>query len=352
MIENEHFLQPKADAIGFAVSFSYGIISCSSRGRRFFVRQASPRNAKASIADTLRSLICDFDWSLVKILESLAIRRFTEEDVEFAYEMTTAEEWNVTKGDIERMLSYEPDGSFIADANGLRVGHVFAITYEKLGWIGLLIVRKEYRNKRAGTLLMKRAIDYLLNRGVQTIDLDAVPEISGLYQKLGFTDRFDSLRFMGTRRRIISGRTDSATQMDEKDIAEAAEFDARYFGADRTRVLASLYQAYTTLCFVSHARSDFAGYIMCRKAENGYNIGPFVCNSEHVAAQLLAKCLSRLPLKASVYVGVPSANGKAAEILRRHGFKQYSKSIRMRFGRNLETERQSDIYAIGGPMKG
>jgi len=179
-----------------------------------------------------------------------------------------------------------------------------------------------------------------------------VPEISGLYRKLGFTDRFDSLRFMSTRRKIISGQTDFAIQMAEKDIAEAAEFDAKYFGADRTRVLTGLYQAYPRLCFVARINSDFAGYIMCRKAESGYNLGPFVCSSEQAATQLLAKCLQRLPPKASVYVGVPAVNGKAADMLRRHGFKQYSRSIRMRLGRNLETEKQTGIYAIGGPMKG
>jgi ribosomal protein S18 acetylase RimI-like enzyme len=288
----------------------------------------------------------------MKIMENLTIRQFMEEDVEFAYEMTTIEEWNVTKGDVERMLSYEPNGSFIADTNGSRAGHVLAVTYGKLGWIGLLIVRKEYRNIGAGTLLMKKAIDYLLSRGVQTIDLDAVPEISELYRRLGFTDKFESLRFTGTRTKIIPGRTDSATQMEEEDIAEAAEFDARYFGADRTRVLTSLRQAYPGLCFVSHFGSDFAGYIMCRRAESGYNLGPFVCCSERVASQLLAKCLKMLPLKTSVYVGVPAVNGEAVDTLRRYGFRQYSKSIRMRLGRDLETERQAGIYAIGGPMKG
>lgn len=284
-------------------------------------------------------------------MEKLTIRRFKEEDIGFAYEMTTKEEWNVTKDDIERMLNYEPNGSFIAEANGSRVGHVFAVTYGKLGWIGLLIVRAEHRKKGAGTLLMKRAIEYLLNRGVQTIDLDAVPEISDLYRKLNFTDKFASLRFKGTRRNISHGNG-SATRMEKKEMAEVAAFDARYFGADRTRVLISLYQAYPKLCFVSRAGSNVAGYIMCRRAESGYNLGPFVCNSERVAGQLLAKCLERLPLNALVYAGVPTVNGKAVETLQGSGFRQYSKSIRMRFGKNLETERQSGIYAIGGPMKG
>lgn len=286
------------------------------------------------------------------IMENLAIRQFREEDIEFAYDMTANEQWNVTRSDIKRMLNYEPNGSFIAETNSSRAGHVFAANYGTLGWIGLLIVKTEHRNKGVGTLLTKKAIDYLLNCGVQTIDLDAVPEVSNLYRKLGFTDKFDSLRFVGTSEARIPYRNDSATRMEKEDIAEVAEFDARYFGADRTRVLNSLHQASPELCFVSHAGSDVTGYVMCRRAESGYNMGPLVCDSKHVAEQLLAKYLERLPSKTSVYAGVPAVNEKAVHTLRELGFRQYSKSIRMRFGKNLENERQSGIYAIGAAMKG
>jgi hypothetical protein len=53
-----------------------------------------------------------------------------------------------------------------------------------------------------------------------------------------------------------------------------------------------------------------------------------------------------------LYVGVPAVNEKAVEILQDFGFKQYSKSIRMLFGKELETEYVSGIFAIGGPEEG
>jgi N-acetylglutamate synthase-like GNAT family acetyltransferase len=49
---------------------------------------------------------------------------------------------------------------------------------------------------------------------------------------------------------------------------------------------------------------------------------------------------------------VPALNKDAIEILQEFGFEQYSKSIRMRFGKNLRNERLNGIFAIGGPMKG
>lgn len=139
----------------------------------------------------------------------LRIRKFREDDVDFAYEMITVEQWNDRREDIERMFDYEPNGRFIAETNGESVGHVFSISYGKLGWIGFLIVKAEQRGMGIGTQLMKKAINYLLSHEVETIKLEAVPEIANLYRKLGFVDEYDSLRFAGTSRRIAFSRQSS-----------------------------------------------------------------------------------------------------------------------------------------------
>lgn len=99
------------------------------------------------------------------------------------------------------MFSYEPTGCFVAEINGKPVGHVFSISYGNFGWIELLIVKAEHRGK--GTLLTKRAINYLLNKGVKTIRLEAVSKRMNLYQKLGFVDEYYSLRFKG----VSNGKT-------------------------------------------------------------------------------------------------------------------------------------------------
>ena len=93
---------------------------------------------------------------------------------------------------------------------------------------------------------------------------------------------------------------------------------------------------------------------MCRETESGYRIGPWVCNPENtqVARELLMKCMKKIRQNGKLYVGVPAVNKAAVEILQDFNFKQYSKSIRMYFGKKLETERVDGIFAIGGPEKG
>lgn len=287
-------------------------------------------------------------------MEYLSIRPLRESDTDFAYEMTVREKWNVSKSDVKRMLSYEPNGCFIAEVKGLPAAHVFTVTYGTVGWIGLLIVKAEYRKKGVATLLTKKAIDYPLHRGVETIKLEAVPEIADLYRKLRFLDEYDSLRYIGRGRADVSIQNDSATSFEKERISEIAEFDVAYFGADRTRVLMSLYQEDPDLCFASYDGSKIVGYIMCRKAEKGYNVGPFVCDPEEsqTARGLLAKCMQKLGSKKSICLGVLAVNKGAVEILQGFGFERFSKSIRMHFGKNLSNERTSAIFAIGGAMKG
>jgi len=287
-------------------------------------------------------------------MEPFTIRLFRKSDVKFAYEMTKIEEWNCAEEDIKRMLSLNPSGCFIVETDGERAGHVFSVNYGKLGWIGFLIVRAECREKGVGTLLMKKAINHLFAYGVETIRLEAVPAIANLYRKLRFADEYDSLRFSESHQKIAYPTGSNVKLLKENMIREIAEFDAEYFGANRSDVLFSLYRDYPKLCFFSYAGSEVAGYLMCRKAESGYRVGPWVCNPENpkTAQELLMRCMETLGQNEKIYVGVPTVNKAAIGILRELGFKQYSKSIRMYAGKRIIAECVDGIFAIGGPEKG
>lgn len=282
------------------------------------------------------------------------IRQLREQDIDFAYEMVRTEQWNVSKEDLSRLRDYEPMGCFMAEVEGAPAGHVFSVSYRKLGWIGMLIVEKRYRRMGIGEFLMLKAKRYLESIGVETIKLDAVPEISELYRKIGFVDEYDSLRFQGYANRAHLVRSQKVSHLHEKMIGGISGFDARYFGGKRDKVLAKLYAAFPDLCFVATSESEVIGYIMCRKGDWGYNLGPWVSAPENqkVAADLLAVCLKQIDPKESVYVGVPETNKLAQRILRRFGFSQYSKTIRMVLGQKLQDECERGIFAVGGPMKG
>jgi predicted N-acetyltransferase YhbS len=291
--------------------------------------------------------------ALMTTMEPLSIRTLTEKDIEFAYELNTTEQWNDRKEDLLRMYNYEPKGCFIAELQKKPIGHIFSVSYGKLGWIGLLIVKTEHRRKGTATQLMKRAVDYLLQCGVETIKLEAVPEMAELYRKLGFIDECDSLRFSKTLAKPDLQAKDGPAPIKKENISEIAEFDEKFFGANRTKVLASLFKENTQLCLAAYDREAVDGYIMCRKAKNGFKIGPFVCNPENTqTADDLLQALANRLVSTTLYVGLPATNKNAVDLLTKRGFTRYSMSIRMRLGQELKNERVQGVFGIGGPMKG
>jgi GNAT superfamily N-acetyltransferase len=213
-------------------------------------------------------------------LKGTTIRKLEAKDLDFAYKMVSTEEWNDREADLRRMLNCELEGCFFAEVDDEPAGHVFSIGYEKLGWIGLLIVDVNHRNKGIATMLMERAMDYLLGHGLETIKLEAVPEVAGLYRKLGFVDEYDSLRFVGTSRKQATLKSQCTNINRTEDLLEIGRFDAEYFGADRTKVLSRLCKEFPELCLVSRSKSGVNGYIMCREAAVGYKLGPWMCKPE------------------------------------------------------------------------
>jgi GNAT superfamily N-acetyltransferase len=286
-------------------------------------------------------------------LSNVTVRRFEQGNLDFAYKLLLTERWNDWREDAARMLDYEPEGCFMAQVNHERAGHIFSVSYGTLAWIGYVIVKTEFRKRGIATLLMKKTLEYLHSKRVQTVKLEAVPGIADLYRKLGFTDEYDSLRFVGTSQRWDLAKAGNVKPMVAGEIPEITKFDQRYFGADRAKVLSKLFQAYPELCFVSRDASGIKGYIMCRRAEFGYSLGPWICNPENpeAARTLLTTCLSATEPNSKTFIGTPALNKTATEILQELSFEQYSKSIRMRMGKRLN-DRIGGIFAIGGPMKG
>jgi len=287
-------------------------------------------------------------------MSNILIRLFSKNDIEFSHKQTENEHWFHNLKTIRRTFTYEPNGCFVAEVNGKRIGHVFSINYGKVGWIGLLIVDKEHRRSGVGTLLMKHAMSYLLNSGVETIKLEAVPEIANLYRELGFVDEFDSLRFVMINKKDAQLTSTSVRPLKKNELSEIAKFDSTYFGANRAKVLRLLYADNPEVCFTSRIGSQIIGYIMCYEVETGYRIGPWVCNPSYPpnAKELIVKSLEIIKPNIKLYVGVPALNNMAVKILQDLGFTQYSKSIRMYFGKKLENEHTEGIFSIGGAENG
>src|SRR5262245_64392456 len=106
--------------------------------------------------------------------------------------------WNQTQKDIDRLLVLEPDGCFAACIDGRVVGTTTTTTYgTDLAWIGMVLVDPEYRRRGIATALMRAAFDFLKERRVTTVKLDATAAGQPLYKYFGFHPESRVERWMG-----------------------------------------------------------------------------------------------------------------------------------------------------------
>ena len=74
--------------------------------------------------------------------------------------------------------------SFVAKENDQAVGYLTGFSYYSEVTINNLVVRKEYRNKGIGTMLIRRKEEYFKNKGFDNINL-----VTNNFQALKFYEK-------------------------------------------------------------------------------------------------------------------------------------------------------------------
>jgi len=246
----------------------------------------------------------------------MVVRLWTEADIDYVTESVKREGWGYIRRDIKRCWQYEPNGCFIAEVQNKPIGHVFSICYGKMGWMGLLIVNPEKRGKGVGAILMQTALNYLQRIGTETILLEAVEKAVSLYERLGFKEEFVSLRFSKQLKQKEKPKRSKRTDVfhiQEENMKNIAKFDSKYFGANRLRVLKSLYEDQPQQCFLAKKKQKTLGYIMSRKIQNANWIGPWVSENPETAEKLLHTCIEAIrDEETELRLGMPilNPNGK------------------------------------------
>ena len=283
-------------------------------------------------------------------MSGIDIREMTVGDLDFCLEMFRIAGWGNTADDVRRMIAYEPGGCFAASVGGEDVGMVGCVRYGDVGYVGNLIVQPGHRGRGIGAELMNEAMEHLLDSGVKSIRLDAVPKAIPLYERLGFRGESLSLRFTGlASERGVRG----CERMDETDLPEVSDLDLRLFGAPRDRVLRRVHADFPSLCFVAREGPRLAGFIMGKEGEGRTRIGPWICEPDEpgIAENLLHWLMDEVA-GSTVWAGVPEGNRGSVEILERNGFISGPSSHRMCRGECGDTGIAAGIFGVGGPDKG
>ena len=279
--------------------------------------------------------------------EAGTIRRMTRGDIPFGMVLKDFAGWNQLPLDWERFLEFEPEGCFIAELERQPAGTATTIAYEKLfGWVGMVLVHPDMRRRGIGTALLMAGIEYLEEKGVAAVKLDATPMGKQLYDTLGFVDEYVVERWQGTGQE--TGSPSNLTLLSRDHLEVVSAFDTPILGADRGRVLSRLLtEATVRVAGRFDAVGNLLGYAAVRPGQKAAYVGPWVASDPETAAALWDWALavvSGLP----VFVDIPLPNPHVLQLLRGYGFEKQRPFIRMYRGENLSPGRPELQYGIFG----
>ncbi|MBN1211235.1 MAG: GNAT family N-acetyltransferase [candidate division Zixibacteria bacterium] len=275
----------------------------------------------------------------------LDISIMTEKDFDFAVEMTDNEKWGYLCSDFEKLKAFEPEGCFVARSEGQPVGIITSTSYDDYGFVGTLIVRKTHRHKKIGERLLSHAIDFLENKDVKTIELDGVFAAVSLYRRLGFRDKYLSLRFF----RPPAPVKHTSEPLNPDPAGDIIEFDLQHTGIMRQRLLKRYLNEYRDAVYTVR-EPGLEAFAFARPRAGGLKtIGPMVAANKKAAQILIMNLISKYT-DTRLTMGVPEHNHTMVKLLYKQGFYYNPPSLRMYRGKKKEYEK--NIYGILSPEKG
>jgi GNAT superfamily N-acetyltransferase len=242
------------------------------------------------------------------------IRPMQPADLEFATACTLAEGWHSeTRFEFEGYYQHAPGGCLLAEVGDQRVGICIATSYGWAGFIGELIVLKEWRGQGIGRALLQAAIAYLHRQGAHSIYLDGVASAVPFYERMGFRKICRSLRFGG----IIQGQAHlGARRMCPADLDAVARLDQQVFGADRRFFLARRLAQLPEHAIVLPDGESVAGFLLCRPVANGFSVGPWIAREDVPRPLDLLEALATPFGSLDIGLGVLESNAAAVQTIR------------------------------------
>jgi GNAT superfamily N-acetyltransferase len=256
-----------------------------------------------------------------------------------ALQLSYAAGWNQTEGDWRRVITLEPQGCWGIRCDGRLVSTASTICYgRELAWIGMVLTDARYRRRGFARALITRCLEYLEQREVQTVRLDATDFGSVLYKALGFCDEHAVERWTRAPGPVPPSPVDPGPFRVDTALDRAA------FGADRTRLL-------DLLARLESASSPDGGYAMGRPGARGSYFGPCVSRLPQTARALLAWYLNR-HREETVFWDLVPRNPNALALAGEFGFEKQrtlTRMVRPMKGPAVDyPELSGNVYALAG----
>ena len=264
----------------------------------------------------------------VRAKRGYAIRAMSARETGIAIDLAAAEGWNPGLHDAGNFHVADPDGFLVGELDGEPIATISAVRYGKaFGFIGLYIVKPEFRGKGYGMAIWNAGLDRLAGRNV---GLDGVVAQQDNYRKSGFALAYRNIRFAGT---ASDGSLDPGI-VDASRVAPGAivRYDAPLFPDERTAFLAAWIAQPDAIALCALDRGELRGYGVIRRGRSGWKIGPLDADSPAIADALFRALGSSVPAGDGVFLDIPEPNAHALALVERHGMRRVFETARMYTG--------------------
>jgi GNAT superfamily N-acetyltransferase len=264
-----------------------------------------------------------------------AIRLLLPSDISAAIGLTRAAGWNQVPSDWQRLFLLASEGCFALESSSHLAATTTVICYGcELAWVGMVLTAPEFRRRGFAEMLIERAMEFVEERGIETVKLDATEAGNGLYRKFGFVEECEVQRWQRAPGPVETGEILS--------YGPDPAYDRAQFGADRAALLVHLAE-------LGAASLPGEGYAMGRPGFSAAYFGPCIANSTAAARRLLRWFLADHASE-HVFWDLFPANKEALTVAQEFGFVPVRHLVRMALRRSGSRPilNQAEVFAIAG----
>ena len=257
------------------------------------------------------------------------IRRMQRAEVDLAIEWAAAKGWNPGLHDAECFHATDPDGFLIGCLEDEPAGCISVVAYDdSFGFLGLYIVRPEFRGKGLGFRLWQAGIAHL---GTRNIGLDGVVAQQDNYKKSGFRPAYRNIRYEGAGQAAQPAAASGLVDLSTLPFEQVCAYDSTLFPSPRSRFLRCWLAQPQAIGFAALHDGRLAGYGLLRPCRRGYKIGPLFADNAQLADALFQALTGSVP-DAPVFLDVPETNPAAVMLAQRHRMHKVFETARMYTG--------------------